>query len=152
MQNQNVIFVNSNVRDYETIVNSVNSITVPIVYTLNTSKTEVLNTLRNNFINIRNIAVCSYSQSMFLDGEPFFTDTNTEFIINVIKEFNVENIHNLDCNSLNDPKWVDYYNIIKNVTKIVVGASSNDFTGNFIYGINWHMENTLTNRKNIFFI
>jgi alpha-tubulin suppressor-like RCC1 family protein/ribosomal protein L13E len=151
MLHSNVIFIDSNVRDYETIVNSVNSKTLPIVYTLNTSKTEVLNTLRNNFTNIQNIAVCSYSQSMFFDGESFFTEANTEFIINVIKEFSVENIHYLACNSLNDPKWVDYYNIIKNATDIVVGAS-NDFTGNVMYGGNWDMENISTNIEQIYFV
>jgi alpha-tubulin suppressor-like RCC1 family protein len=147
---QNIIFVDSSVKDYETIVNSVNSETLPIVYDLNTSKTKVLNTLTNNFTYIKNIAVCCYTESMFLDGESFFTDTNTSFMINVIKNFNVENIHYLACNSLKDPRWVDYYNIIKNTTNIVVGAS-NDFTGNINYGGNWEMENISTDVENIYF-
>jgi hypothetical protein len=150
MPNTNVVFIDSSVVDYEEIVKSVNSVTVPIVYGRNTSKTEVLNTLRTQFTSIKNISVFAYTQSRFLEGESFFTDANTSFIINVIKEFKVENIHYLACNSLEDPMWVEYYGKIKRNTSVVVGAS-NDKTGNIVYGGNWEMENIATNIENIYF-
>ena len=156
----NVIFVDSVVSDSDVFVSSVNTDTFAVTYTQDTTRSEILDLLKSKFTSIKNIAVISYTSSLFLDSEPFFSDTvsdsvstlnpNTLFMIDIIQQFNVENIHFLACNSLNEPNWVSYFNILKSNTSVVVGAS-NDYTGNMKYGGNWEMENISTNIEPIYF-
>ena len=123
----NVIFVDSVVSDSDVFVSSVNTDTFAVTYTQDTTRSEILDLLKSKFTSIKNIAVISYTSSLFLDSEPFFSDTvsdsvstlnpNTLFMIDIIQQFNIENIHFLACNSLNEPNWVSYFNILKSCKK-----------------------------------
>ena len=157
----NIILIDSQVKDYQTFVDSVNSSTFPIVYSVMSSKTELLTLLQTHFTNISRIAIVFMfnleNTHMFLDINPLFIDSemepyseNTQFIINIIKEFQVENIDYLACNTLSYPNWVNYYALLTEQTGVIVGAS-NDKTGNIKYGGDWEMESTSEDIELVYF-
>jgi len=95
----------------------------------------------------------------FLNNSDFFIrdvpgvnmiNDNTQFLIDLIKEFNIKNIDFLACNSLQYANWNKYYDLLKTNTSVVVGASD-DETGNIKYGGDWLLENTLEDVKTIYF-
>jgi len=141
------------------MVNSVNPSTFPIVYSNNSSSTDLLNLL-DKFTNINRIGLCFTSSDRskpFLDRKPFFPSDiiqpysdNILLIINIIKKYNIKNIDYLACDTLNYPSWVNYYKIISEETNVVVGASS-DKTGNIKYGGDWVMESDNVNIEGIYF-
>jgi hypothetical protein len=156
----NVLLINREVESYQTFVDSANSSTFPIVYSVGSSKIELLELLKNKFSKISRIGLVFYSSEedtkMFMDREFLFTDSNNvddeniQFMINLIKEFQVQNIDYLACNALNHQNWVNYFNLLANNTGVVVGASDNK-TGNLKYGGDWIMESTHENIENIYF-
>ena len=163
----NILLIDSCVNDYQTFVDSVNSSTLPIVYSIGSSKTDLLNLLQTNFTNISRIGIVftSYSDSnlentkLFLDFKPFFVNEdldvdsdseNLKFITNVIKEFNVKNIDYLACNTLDNANWINYYKVLTENTGVIVGAS-NDKTGNIKYGGDWVMESTSQDIELVYF-
>jgi uncharacterized protein YjdB len=158
----NILLIDSSVKDYQVFVDSVNKSTFVIVYSVMSSKTELLNLLRNNFTNISRIGLAfdvytDGTTKMFLDMKPLFNDNeiepfseSTQFMIELLKEFNVKNIDYLGCNTLNYTNWVDYYTIISENTGVIVGAS-NDKTGNIKYGGDWIMESTSEDIEYIYF-
>lgn len=160
-QYTNILLINNLVQDYLEIVNSVNTSTFPIVYSINSSKTELLTLLHENFNEISRIGICfassSGSTNSFLDGEMFFLNNETmpysdnlQFIINVINEFQVKNIDYLACDTLNYSNWTNYYDIIISNTNVTVGASNNQ-TGNIKYGGDWVLENTCQDVEFMYF-
>ena len=84
-----------------------------------------------------------------IDENPIMSD-NVEFLIDLIKEFNIKHIDYLACNSLQYNNWNKYYNILTTNTSVIVGASD-DETGNIKYGGDWIMENTSEDVKNVYF-
>ena len=56
-QYNNVLLICSEVQDYQTFVDSANSSTFPIVYSVTSSKTELLGLLRSKFTNISRLCV-----------------------------------------------------------------------------------------------
>ena len=156
----NVLLIDSEVPDFQSVYDSVNDETLPIVYSNSSSKVELLTLLNTHFRNISRIGfffASSGMTKMFLDSQPFFSNSeetqyseNVEFIINIIKQFGVKNIDFLACNTLNLPNWISYYNLLTTETNVVVGAS-NDSTGNIKYGGDWVMETTCENIEFIYF-
>lgn len=155
----NVLLINDQVKNYESLVNSVNSNTFPIVYSYASSKTELLNLLKSYFTEIKRIGLIFYTSNenipLFLDSEQFFENSNdininTQFIINLIKEFNVSNIDYLACNTLLYTNWKSYYDSIMQYTNVTIGASDNN-TGNIKYGGDWIMESTNEDIEFIYF-
>jgi len=156
----NILLIDSSVPQYQQFVNSANSSTFPIVYSNACSKTELETLLQNNFTNISRIAICFASSGpmaqMFLDSEPFFNNNevapfsnNVQFMISIIKQYNVQNIDFLACNTLKFPNWVNYYSLLESETTVV--GASNDRTGNIKYGGDWVMESTSQNIELIYF-
>jgi len=157
----NILLIDRRVRDYQQFVNSANSTTFPIVYSTNSSKTELLTLLQTNFTAIKRIGLCftdlGNSSQLFLDSKSFFSNNevdpyseNLQFIINIIKQFGVTNLDYLACNTLQSPSWVNYYKILTDATGVIVGAS-NDKTGNIKYGGDWIMESTSQDIEFIYF-
>ena len=157
----NVLLIDNSVTDYQTFVDSANATTFPIVYSYDATKTDLLNLLQNNFTAIPRIGVVFKSNGPnavpFLDNQLLFSDNetspyseNTQFIINLIKQFNVANIDYLACNTLNSISYTNYYNILLLETGVTVGAS-NDATGNIKYGGDWVMESTSQDIELIYF-
>jgi len=53
----NILLIDNHVRDYQTIVDSVNVSTLPIVYSANSSKADILVLLQSHFTTIDRIGV-----------------------------------------------------------------------------------------------
>jgi N-acetylneuraminic acid mutarotase len=151
---KNVLLIDNSVKDAKIFSDSVNSSTFPIIYSNTSTKNEILALLKASFTSIDRIGFVFASNiaiiNKFLDGKPFFSkddlltnpySENVEFLISILKEFNVKNIDFLACDTLNYPDWVNYYSILQKETGVQVGAS-NDKTGNIKYGGDWIMENT----------
>jgi len=149
---RNILLIDSCAKDSQFIYDSVNSDTFPILYSYNSTKSDLLAVLKQYFTTIDRIGVfcdsLGESSSLFLDNKPFFLSNeaspyseNVEFIINVLKEFQVKNIDYLACNTLQYSDWTNYYTIISSETPVIIGAS-NDKTGNLKYGGDWIMEST----------
>ena len=82
----------------------------------------------------------------------FLSNDNTQFIIQLVDQYNVQKLDYLACSSLNYEEWKDYYNFIETNTSsnVVIGASD-DKTGNIKQGGDWLLENTNENIKSIYF-
>jgi alpha-tubulin suppressor-like RCC1 family protein len=159
----NVLFIDNTVPDADIFESSVNAFTFPIRYSSASTKDEILTLLKTNFSTINRIGVVSITSldepNIFLDTNPFFVinepqvspySVNVEFILSVIREFNVKNIDFLACDTLNYPNWVNYYSILTKETNVIVGASNNK-TGNIQYGGDWLMESTSQDIEQIYF-
>lgn len=151
----NVLFINDNIPDYQNVVDSVNSTTLPIVYSCNSTRTEIIDILDK--YNIKRIGFFNDSSSLtFLENEPFFdidildniSGNNYLFIISLINKYNIVNIDYLACNTLNNLNYKKYYNVLN--TFCIVGASNNA-TGNIQYGGDWIMESTAEDIESIYF-
>jgi hypothetical protein len=75
--------------------------------------------------------------------------SNLQFVIDLIKKFNIINVDYLVCNGLKYDDWVKYFDILNKETEVIVGAS-NDKTGNLKYGGDWILESTNEDIKNIY--
>jgi alpha-tubulin suppressor-like RCC1 family protein len=159
----NVLLVDRAVRDAQIFIDSVNASTFPILYSSASSKTELLGVLQSNFTTLDRIGLAFHGSGsgvsvQFLDNAPFFISPveaspyseNVEFILSVIRQFQVKNIDYLACNTLQYPSWVDYYALLTRETGVIVGAS-NDQTGNIQYGGDWIMESTSQDIELIYF-
>ena len=161
---QNILLIDSSTPNYQVFVDSVNSTTFPIVYSVVSKKTELLKLLKRDFSNvsIQRLAICFQgslgNSKMFLDGTYLFENNevepyseNVQFIMDVLKTFRIKNIDFLACNTLKYDKWKSYYDILQKNTGVVVGAS-NDQTGNINYGGDWVMESTGQDIELIYFL
>jgi len=161
-QYTNILLIDSNVPSYQTFVDSVNSVTFPIVYSILSSKESLLTLLQSGFTNIQRIGMVFTSGSgnskPFLDRNLLFVQNETEgsysenlqFIINVIHQFGVKNIDFLACDTLRYSNWANYYAILTEKTGVTVGASNNK-TGNIKYGGDWVLESTSQNIETVYF-
>ena len=151
----NVLLVDSIVKDYQVFVDSVNASTFPIVYSSNSSKSELLTLLQTHFAEIKRIGLCFVSQGgdateLFLDNRQFSFSENKDYLVNIINTFQVKNMDFLACDTLQSPVWNDYYTQLTQTTGVIVGASD-DKTGNIKYGGDWIMESTSEDLESIYF-
>lgn len=91
-----------------------------------------------------------------MDSKPFFVENecneNTQFVVDVITRLQLKNIDYLGCNTLQKEGWVSYYKYITSNTTILLGASSNDATGNINnHNSDWIMESTNQDIEFIYF-
>ena len=146
----NLLLVDSSIPDYQVFVTSVNSSTIPVLYSNTTTRTEILTQLSAyTSIDRIGIAFSNNGYNIFLENDMFFGD-NMNFIISLIQEKNVKNIDYLACNTLNSSTWVQYYNTITEQTGVIVGASNNA-SGNIQYGGDWVLESTGQDIEFIYF-
>lgn len=157
-----VLFIDSNVPQYQMFIDYVTLSTVPIVYSNSSTKSEILQTLQQ----VRQATSCTQinrigfvfesngPQYLFLDEQPMFlpggSPENTQFIIDIIKEFNVQNVDFLACNTLMFPEWKTYYALLSTETGVIVGASDNH-NGNIKYGADWVTESTCQEIELVYF-
>ena len=151
MSYTNLLLINKTVKDSNVFINSCNENTFPLAYLESTTYNDlnISNEFQTDIIN-RIAIVCHNYQLTFVENKEFMSVENTEFIISMIKKFNVKNIDFLACETLNDTKWTDFYKILINATGVVIGAS-NDKTGNIKFGGDWVMESTSENIESIYF-
>ena len=168
----NILFIDSQVTNYNDFYTNCNPSTFPIIYSFNSESSE-LNTILTNFTNIAKIGFVfdelHLNNKGFIERLPFFNDndltvenindlsSNFKLLVELCIKLGVKNIDFLACNSLNYPKWVKYYGLLNTFTKtelnqlgVIVGAS-NDKTGNVKYGGDWVMESTGSNIEFIYF-
>lgn len=132
----NILLIDSITPDIKMVCDSVNDTTLPIIYSTNCLRSDLLTILTN--ITITRIGIFySEGQKLFLNNEVFLSDDNVEFMIEIIKQFNIKNVDYISCHSLND-SFRNYYNKLTE-TGVIVGAS-NDQVGNIQYGGNWILE------------
>jgi len=162
---KNIILIHDLVYDYNKFVQSANSDCFPIVYNYSSSKDDLLKLL-DNFFYIKRISFVFHNEGInqlkgFIDDKPFFThedlnniisqhSDNLQFIIDLIKKFNISNLDFFACNTLKYQHWKTYYDIIYKETNVIIGAS-NDLTGNIKFGGDWILESTNEDIKNIYF-
>ena len=147
---ENIILIHDEVQDYNNFVINTNDKSFSIVYNLASTKEDLLKLLREKFTKIKRIAFIFHNSfnrdlKLFLDYAFLFTEEdlkatditsyspNLSFIIDLVKEFNIEHLDYLACNTLNYTSWKEYYNILQRNCNVIVGAS-NDETGNLKYG------------------
>ena len=163
----NILLIHDQITDYNTFISSANATTFPIVYSINSSKADLLKLLQEHFSSIQRIGVCFHSSGdttkLFLDNQSLFTEEdinsdndtekseNVEWLLDVIKDFQVKNIDFLACDSLQYPNWVNYFNLLQNSGSNVIVGASNDKTGNLKYGGDWIMESTHEDIEFIYF-
>jgi hypothetical protein len=161
----NLLLIDSAVAGYQDFVNSANTDTFPVVYSVFSTREEVLSLISSGFSNLKRIGVVFETNDNgrvypFLNGEDWFTNSdaqgvepfseNMQFIIGLIQTFGITNIDYLACNTLCFDNWKNYYAILLAKTGVVVGASS-DKTGNIKYGGDWVLESTEEDVEKVYF-
>ena len=159
----NILFIDNSIDDLDKIIESINLDTFYIIYSGNSSKTDLLNVLQL-VSNINRIGFFfSLSENkIFLDLKPFYdplgnyneendsTDSNFDLLVEIINLYNIKNVDFLACNTLQYQKWNDYYNALIEKTNVIIGASDNE-TGNIKYGGDWILESTGQDIEFIYF-
>jgi hypothetical protein len=145
----NIILIHDQVGNYNEFVDGCNPTTFPIVYNYTSTKTELTEVL-NKFNKINRIAVVCHGDSScrFLDMESLFSESNTNFFIEISK--NITNLDFLACNTLQYDTWNTFYDALKKDTSVIIGAS-NDETGNLKQGGDWILESTKEDIVNVYF-
>ena len=154
----NILFIDNSVLDSKIFIDSCNEYTIPFLYSQNTTRENVLRFLQENVKNsqIQRLGFVFEKNPyyIFLNNEPFFEfgiiSTNTQFLINIINQYKIENIDFLACETLLDSEWNDFYKLLMENTEVIVGASNNK-TGNLLFGGDWILESTNTDIELIYF-
>ena len=163
---ENVLLVDSDVSDSLLFYDSSNASTFPVIYSTSSCKKDLLALLQSNFTSIKRLAFIFHDlgpffYNTFLDKHFLFTandiletctaySENMQLLIDLIKQYNIQNIDFLACNTLQYSNWVAFYEIIRKETGVIVGAS-NDKTGNIQYGGDWLLECTNTDIISTYF-
>lgn len=133
---------------YEHLFETENSSTFSIIVPNTTNKHKLLQVFKQYFTHINRIGICFASPiqtddiPLFLEESPLFLKNecnpysdNVQFMIDIIKLFNVNIIDFLAPNTLNHDNYLNYYNILSKETNVVLGASNNT-QGIIYYGSN----------------
>lgn len=121
------------------IFRAINSSTFGIVIHSNVTRLQLLDVLRKHFTHINRIGLCFANPihndedvPLFLDGAQLFLKNefvpyskNVDFMIQIIKEFNIGTIDVLSPKTLNYNDYVNYYTLLINETEVCVGAYNN---------------------------
>ena len=155
----NILLIDSNVTDHQIIVESCNTNTLPFVYSYHSTRDEISKFFSYISHKINRIGIfADQNAKLFLDDELFFVENentlilsdNSNFMVQLINDYDISYIDYFACNTLNDPNWVNYFDILMSLTNVIVGASNNE-TGNIQYGGDWIMENTCQDIESIYF-
>jgi hypothetical protein len=131
----NVLLIDASVTDSQLFYDSVNADTFPILYSSSSLKSDLIAVLQR--LSFQRLGIV-FIQNTFVENQSFFS--NTEF-------FNsFKHIDFLACNTLQDPRWVNFY-----ATLTPVIGASNDKTGNLKYGGDWVMESTSEDIESVYF-
>jgi hypothetical protein len=126
-----ILLIENTLENAETLYNSVNNETFPIIYSLITTKSEILEILQNNFKTINKIIFAfqpiSGNVKYFLDNQPLFSsekNENVDFIISIIKFFQVKELDFLSIELLKQKNWISYFNLLKKETGVTINRNS----------------------------
>ena len=153
---QRVLFVHSAA---SSLYSYVNGSTFAIVYDYSSTLEEVKELLRRKFPAsfIPRIGFAFHNNgdlTSFLNRETWFSDSsevssNVQFLLDLIREFRITNVDFLACKTLQSEKWRSFFQLLRDQTNVIVGASDND-TGNMKYGGDWIMESTMEDIRNVY--
>lgn len=165
---KNILFVDKTIMDFDNFFNAINSDTLGIAYSVQSSSYSIIEIIENLVLEnekIERIGFAfdnsNYNSKHFVDDAPFFTDNdlsktsnysiNVALILWICNKLKIKQIDWLMCNSLQYDNWLKYYNFLRNKTNLTIGAS-NDKTGNVKYGDenNWILESTNEDIKQIY--
>ena len=126
-----ILLIENTVENAEILYNSVNNETFPIIYSLITTKSEILEILQKNFKTINKIIFAfqpiSGNVKYFLDNQPLFSsgkNENVDFIISIIKFFQVKELDFLSIELLKQKNWISYFNLLKKETGVTINRNS----------------------------
>jgi hypothetical protein len=140
-----IVLVDRNVPDYSFFVNSVNDSTDVVVYSSETTISELISMIHSKTKQVDRMGIVSRKTDLFIEGRSFLRSKDNLSLL--IKELDVSRIDFFACNTL--PDWSELYESLEK-EGIIIGASS-DLTGNLKYGGNWFMENTKEDIETIYF-
>ena len=149
---KNVLLIDSNVSDNQLLFDSLNEDTFGIIYSYDVSINTIQKLIEKvNTNELNRLAFCCHeNQTRFLENKSFFDVSNGDIVINsdstfildVIKNYSIKNVDFLACSSLKYDSWRKYYDLIESQIEGVTVGASEDQTGNIKYGGNWVLENT----------
>jgi ribosomal protein L13E len=158
-----VLFVNSAAAPLQTYANST---TFTVVYDSSSSLEDVWELMRRKFPakSLSRVGFAFHNNgdlTSFCGNETWFTDAdlevsqtvfskNTQFILDILREFKVDHVDYLACDTLISTKWRKYFQLVQTQTGVIVGASDNN-TGNVKYGGDWIMESTMEDIREVYF-
>lgn len=147
-----LLLIDDFVKDTALLIDSTNDTTLPILYSYKSSKSELLELIHSKFITIDRIGLLfTYGNAnLFLDEKHFFVQENIDFIVGLIRSFDVKHLDFLACETWSYPVWVHYYETLREATGVTIGASMNR-TGNRAIFSDWIMENTGEDVKHVYF-
>jgi hypothetical protein len=126
-----ILLIENTLENAEILYNSVNDETFPIIYSLITTKSELLEILQQKFKIINKIIFAFQPISghikYFLDNQPLFSNgknENVDFIIEIIKFFQVKELDFLPIESLKQQNWISYFNLLKKETGVIINKTS----------------------------
>lgn len=163
---QNVLLIHNKILNHNLIYDNSNSNTLAIIYSVYSNSNDLNTLLKNKFRKINRLGIVFYDPGLdncitFLNNTWLFTtddlkegckeySVNMAFIISLIKDFNIQNIDFLACNTLQYSNWSIYYKLLISNTNVVIYESNNN-TENIKYDSYSIIENTYENFKNIYF-
>ena len=164
---KNVLFIDEQVPQHDIFKDACKDDTLAVIYNRDTTRVDTLLMLREKFstenggVGIERVGFVFHgthsAPAMFLNNSEMFDTSspdaineNTQFLIEMIKEFGVKNMDFLACNTLRFQEWKDFYALLLAETGVKVGASDDD-TGNMKYGGDWVMESTNEDVETVYF-
>ena len=116
----NALLIDKNNPNAYQLMHSANTTTFPVIIpNATTTQTELFDLLKTKFQSIERIGIIMDKKNK----ESILSSTNNkEFYTSLIKEFNVKTVDYLTNNTLQRPKWVNYFNELITETGIEIGA------------------------------
>jgi hypothetical protein len=139
---ENILLIDSTIKQYEEVIDSINNNTIAIVYDYNYTFENLSNVLID--YNVSRIGIFCHSNASFFNNKYIYDDVSGWNVL--IQQFKIEHIDFLSCNTLKIPEYITFYAKLP----CIVGAS-NDETGNIKYGGDWVMETTGEDIESIYF-
>jgi alpha-tubulin suppressor-like RCC1 family protein len=158
----NIQLIDSTIPAIETYIDALNENTKYVIYdnlddTYSDLESRIANIEEIQFVNLCFVFVDKHKDNQLFIQTPFISVVNdviqnndaTEFILKIIRQYNIQNIDFLGCNLLSYPRWKQYFDYL--TTYGVSVRASNDTTGNLLSGGNWILESTKEDIENLYY-
>ena len=120
---KNVLLIDSSLKASEQFYTSANSETYPIIYSATSQKSDLLEVLRK-FTTIDKLAFAfkpnNGHNKVFMDSKTFLSEETTNFIVSVVKEFQIKEVDFLADSLNNYANWTSFFETIKTQTGVII--------------------------------
>jgi hypothetical protein len=156
---KNILLIDIEILNWKFFYNNMNNDTFSIVYSFTSDRDNLLSVIESKFTKLSRLAIITntlnINNKIFINEEQFYTVNhhdceNFNFIVNIIKKFDIKNFDFLTPNTLLYENWKLYYNMLYFETNVYISASI-DNTGNLKHGDNWTMEHKSEYIENLYF-